>query len=166
MKTFYIEDLDFEKTNKFLDEIELSWKTQIYINSGGGDCSEFNCIIDRLNSLVDQGYDISLRCMFAGSMAFNLLLEFKSKVYIEKDADGIVHRTATGDSDIFFHNGEMRNRSFNPVTIWRDAYNKGLETIYEYNFLTQKEREEYNNWMDIYISPPRMVGIFENKVIA
>jgi len=24
MKTFYIEDLDFEKTNKFLDEIELS----------------------------------------------------------------------------------------------------------------------------------------------
>lgn len=159
MKTYYLWEMSFKEINKFLDWLEKTDEAQIYINSGGGKCWEFQCVTDRLNRMVEQGYNISLRCVLAGSRAFHLFYHFKGKCFLEWDAEGIVHVDAR-EGSYFFDSGIAKERTSDVYDIGREEYDKA-HPLFVYPFLTEEEVERYRKWRDIYLNPDRMKEIFD-----
>jgi len=160
MKTYYLytqdnNDTFFKEINEFLDWIELEDTAQIYINSGGGLCWLFYTVARRLNRMVKEWYDITLRIIFAWSAAFNLAYLFEWKIEIEDWADWLVHITSTEIpmwKDVY-----RSNDSFDRARKeWRDK-----QPQIDFRFLTKKEKKEYLNGKDIWISPERMTTIFK-----
>lgn len=143
----------------FLDKCHIKKKESIklYIDCGGGNTSDFFMITDRLNWMIDLGYDVSIHILYAGSAAFRLCWEFKGKRVLEREADGMVHMSymeiPTHRSTIIYADGTWRGR--------KEFYEQ--QDMYEFDFLSEEEKMMYNSWRDLYLSPPRMQEIFSQE---
>lgn len=163
MKTHYLvsggeNDDIFRSMMTFLDGLELSDKAQIYINSGGGSCWLYEAFIRRLNDMIDEWYNITLRILFVGSMAFELAYQFRWPRIVENRADGVVHIEATE-----VHVWRNKIRENDNTERKRMEYNNSIEQVV-YPFLTEQEQREYEDWKDIYLNYDRMKKIFDKKV--
>lgn len=160
MKTHYLvsggeNDDIFRSMMSFLDSLELTDEAQIYINSGGGACWLYETILTRLNEMVEQGYKITLRIIFIGSMAFDTAYNFKGTKRLEDRADGIIHIEAT-EVHVWRNKIRENDNTERERIKWNDQKEQNM-----YPFLTEKEIEDYLDGRDIYINPDRMREIFK-----
>ena len=159
MKSYYFYSQDdndkwLKETIEFLDSLEKDKPAQIYINSWGGSCWLFETILKRLNEMVEEWYNITIRIIFIGSAWFDLAYFFKGKKILEEWADAVIHITAT-TIDMWGNTYRSNDSVERDRKKWRDKQPQN-----EYPFLTPKERKEYLSWKDIWISPDRMKDIF------
>lgn len=149
MKTYYLEEIDFADIIKRLDDVE-EW--QIYINSWWWSTRKFDTLLTRLEEKKQEGAKIKLRWVFLGSRAFHMFYNYTWEKVVETWADAIVHIEAWTYS---FNSWVQRADH-----IEKQRY-KTLKITEPYKFLTKKEKKQFLNWEDIYISNERLQKIFK-----
>lgn len=162
MKTHYLvsggeNDDTFRSMMSFLDSLTIEDEAQVYINSGGGACWLYETMLTRMNEMVEQGYKITLRIIFIGSMAFDVAFNFKGRRILEERSDGIIHIEAT---EVNMWRGKIRENDSTQIDRikWNDSKEQNI-----YPFLTEEEKVLFLEWRDIYINPDRMREIFQIK---
>lgn len=88
-RTFEIEDQEnlFMDMMKFLDESKIDDKIVIYINTLGGPCWKFHSILNRLEEMKEEGYKITMRCLFAASMGFDIFYRWTGDKKLDWEAE-------------------------------------------------------------------------------
>lgn len=152
MKTYYLDEINFEDIIKQLDDVD-EW--QIYINSGWGSTRKFNCLLTRLEEKKNEWAKITLRAIRIASWAFHLFYNYSGKKILESECDGAVHIDAI--------NCDIANWVVRWDIIDKQRY-LNHKPIEPYQFLTDKEKIKFRNWEDIYLSNERLKIIFNNFV--
>lgn len=157
MKTFIIEDLKLKEAMDFLNGCKKKDKIQIYMYTDGGHCWEFDALTIRLNEMVDEGFNITLRAHYAASAGFNLLWNFKGKISIEPECDLCIHlvRMDLSVKGSVICSNDPTNRGRH---VWY-----GKQAAEKYDFMTPEEQQNYEDGKDIYIDPDRTKAIFANR---
>lgn len=162
MKTYILNDLNwdwFKAINDYLDLIETNKEEwQIYINSWWWTIWVLLSIKKRLEELQKKWIKIKLRACFMASSAFDLFYTYKWEKVLEEDCDWIVH-TMASEIHVFNINWKVKVRSDDDVE--RERF-KNSKNFFEYDFLTKKEKEKFDEWMDIYLDYERLKKIFKN----
>lgn len=148
MKSYYLEEIEFEEVIKRLDEVE-EW--QIYINSWWWETRKFDTLLTRLEEKKNEWAKIKLRWIFLGSRAFHLFYNYSWEKTIEVWCDAVVHTEAWNYSVIewVIRGSEIDKQRY-----------KDLKITEPYKFLTEEEKKRFLNWEDIYLNNHRLKEIF------
>lgn len=130
----------------------------IYLYSGWGKVCPFMVLLDRLNEMIDQNYNITLHLQYAASAALIFVWKFKWLIVCEYDAECIAHIAAIDFGPVY--GNIVRNND--PIDRIRMKYYASEEQV-KFSFLTPEEQIEYEEGKDIWINPARTRQIFHNR---
>lgn len=112
-------------------------------------------MLERLELLNSQWKKIKLIWIFLWSRAFNLFYKYTWEKVLWVECEWVAHLEAI--------NCHISNNVIRWDWYQRDSneYFKNLPSNFEYTFMTEQEKEKYDNWYDVYLNPERMKEIFK-----
>lgn len=155
MKYFTLEDINKDSFEAVIVFLEKEWEKTIYVNSPWWTVTHCTLLLREINSRND----VTLIAYNISSSAFDLFYGFNGKKYLMDWCRWLIHQ-------MYLENISVNSR-------WKIVYSnqkcaiKSLKqrNTRKYEFLTKKEKKQYDKWRDINLSYKRLKKIFPNAEI-
>lgn len=158
MKTFFIEDENFNM-KELLEKLNtLDCAAEIYIDSYWGVCQNFEILLSKIEYINKNKYPITLIWMFLWSKAFDMFYNYTWPRQLAFECNAIIHTTAL-KLNVFSYKWELRIR-INEYEIWNIG---DIPECDVYEFLEWEDLQRYIEWRDVAINSEKLIEIINKQ---